>query len=209
MKHNRLRLLQTHQSLKLCRRERPAEKITLHLFATVPGKEVILILRFNTFGNKHFAEMWHMPQQLLDTKDDKKLLEYAAAQLKDPEAFYRQVEDLYERRHEKSHEELYFSDGRVWDRYSTPLVGANGKYYGRIWYFRDITERRKAEKALEDYRTNLEAMVRQKTAEIEESEIRFKTLFKDSRDGILLADASRHACDVNNGIRHFAAIHRE
>src|SRR5271157_147721 len=57
VEHNRLRLLQTHQSLKLCRWERPAEKITLHLFATVPGKEVILILRFNTFGNKHFPKI--------------------------------------------------------------------------------------------------------------------------------------------------------
>ena len=40
-------------------------------------------------------------------------------------------------------------DGRVLDRYSSPLIDSAGTYRGRIWYFRDITERVKAEERLQ------------------------------------------------------------
>ena len=35
-------------------------------------------------------------------------------------------------------------DGRTFDRYSAPVRSPAGDYYGRIWYFRDITERKQA-----------------------------------------------------------------
>jgi nitrogen-specific signal transduction histidine kinase len=37
-------------------------------------------------------------------------------------------------------DELEFKDGTVLDRYSSPVIGKDGKHYGRIWTFRDITE---------------------------------------------------------------------
>ena len=40
---------------------------------------------------------------------------------------------------------LNWIDGTVLDRYSSPVRGREGRYYGRIWTFRDITERRKLE----------------------------------------------------------------
>ncbi len=30
------------------------------------------------------------------------------------------------------------------------MVGKNGSYYGRVWYFRDITEQRRSENALKE-----------------------------------------------------------
>ncbi len=42
------------------------------------------------------------------------------------------------------------NDGRVFDRYSAPMIGADAKYYGRVWFFRDITERIRAEKAIKN-----------------------------------------------------------
>ncbi len=44
----------------------------------------------------------------------------------------------------KSRAEVVLKDGRSFDRYSAPMLDANGKYYGRVWYFRDITERKQA-----------------------------------------------------------------
>jgi signal transduction histidine kinase/PAS domain-containing protein len=95
--------------------------------------------------NKRFAEIWKIPQNVLDTKDDKKMLEYVVKQLKHPEEFTRKVAYLYEHMEEKSSDEIEFGDGRCFDRYSSPLRDAAGKYYGRIWYFRDITGRKSAE----------------------------------------------------------------
>ena len=38
--------------------------------------------------------------------------------------------------------------GRCFDRYSSPLLDAEGTYCGRIWYFYDITERKRAKEKL-------------------------------------------------------------
>ena len=39
-------------------------------------------------------------------------------------------------------------DGTILDRYTAPMIGGDGKYYGRMWTFRDITKRKQAEAAL-------------------------------------------------------------
>lgn len=100
------------------------------------------------FFNKRFGEMWSLPQELLDTKDDEKILQYVLSQLKDSERFLRKVRYLYRHEDEKSTDEIEFKDGKVFDRYSSPLIDSNGKYYGRIWYFRDVTEKHQRDEAL-------------------------------------------------------------
>ena len=119
-----------------------------HLQTTIGG-----ILAVDSFGhaiffNKRFSELWRIPQQILDEKNDAKMLEYVSTQLKDPAEFSRRVAYLYEHKDEKCKDEIEFADGRFVDRYSSPLVGAEGTYYGRIWYFYDITERKRAEEKL-------------------------------------------------------------
>ena len=58
------------------------------------------------------------------------------------------VRYLYEHRRETSRDEIALTDGRVFDRYSAPMFGPDDRYYGRVWYFRDITERKRAEQEL-------------------------------------------------------------
>jgi PAS domain-containing protein len=40
-------------------------------------------------------------------------------------------------------------DGRTLERYSTSLRNEDGEYLARAWFFRDITERKQAEQALQ------------------------------------------------------------
>jgi len=93
--------------------------------------------------NARFGEMWHLPVQIIETNDDEKLLNCVLGQLKEPEAFLSKVQELY-KTSIKDLDILYFKDGRVFERYSEPLIVENN-IAGRVWSFRDITQRAQAE----------------------------------------------------------------
>jgi diguanylate cyclase (GGDEF)-like protein/PAS domain S-box-containing protein len=95
--------------------------------------------------NQQLIDLWRLPPQLVSTRMDTPLVQSVADQIVDPAAFVARVQYLYEHPEDKSREEISLKDGRVIDRYSAPVIGADCKYYGRVWYFRDITERKQAE----------------------------------------------------------------
>jgi PAS domain S-box-containing protein len=116
-----------------------------------------------TNWNAKFLEMWRIPGTLVDQRSDDKLIEYVLAQLKDPTAFIAKVHELYGNPDAGSLDTLEFSDGRVFERYSQPQRIGN-IYAGRVWSFRDITERRRAAEALERSKEAAEAANRAKSA---------------------------------------------
>lgn len=91
--------------------------------------------------NKRFGELWGIGDDVLATGSDKDALESVLAKLACPDAFLKRVEHLYRHRDEKSFDELLLRDGRVFERYSSPVLGDEGRYYGRVWFFRDVTDR--------------------------------------------------------------------
>jgi signal transduction histidine kinase/CheY-like chemotaxis protein len=66
----------------------------------------------------------------------------------DPEQFILRNEALYGNIDQESRDEITHQDGRIFDRYAAPVKSADGEYYGRVWYYRDITDRRKLEEQL-------------------------------------------------------------
>jgi PAS domain S-box-containing protein len=98
--------------------------------------------------NRRLIDLWDIPQHILDEEDDAALLNYVASLVKYPEEFIEKVEYLYNHPYETSRDEIEFKSGMVLDRYSGPVLGADGYHYGRIWTFHDITDRRRAEEAL-------------------------------------------------------------
>ena len=100
--------------------------------------------------NQQFIDLWRLPPQLVSARLDAPVLQAVVDQVEDSEAFAARVQYLVEHRDEKSREEIKLKDGRIIDRYSAPVTGADGKYYGRVWYLRDITERKNSEQRFEN-----------------------------------------------------------
>ncbi len=95
--------------------------------------------------NRQLNALWKIPQQVLDDADEAVLAVFAANKARNPRQFAAKAAHLAEHPEESSHDEIELTDGTMLDRHSAPVRDPSGKYYGRIWYFRDITERRKME----------------------------------------------------------------
>ncbi|MBI2386891.1 MAG: PAS-domain containing protein [Elusimicrobia bacterium] len=98
--------------------------------------------------NKRFVEMWGIPEAVLATGSDEQAIASVLSKLVDPEGFVERVRHLYQHPDEKSSDELALRDGRVFERYSSPVVGEDGRRYGRIWNFHDITDRVRHDKEI-------------------------------------------------------------
>ena len=96
--------------------------------------------------NKRFVELWRIPQDILATGDDNTLLNYVLSQLINPEEFLAKVRLLYQSTAEDA-DTLTFKDGRIFERFSAPLF-LSAVSIGRVWSFRDVTERKKAEEQI-------------------------------------------------------------
>jgi diguanylate cyclase (GGDEF)-like protein/PAS domain S-box-containing protein len=96
-------------------------------------------------ANKQFGSQFGIPDEVLSTRDDQVVLKHVTDKVEHPNAFVERVKYLNSHRDEKSRDELRFKNGKIFDRYSAPLVDSKSRYRGRIWYFRDITDRTLAE----------------------------------------------------------------
>ncbi|HEY8910975.1 MAG TPA: HD domain-containing phosphohydrolase [Desulfosporosinus sp.] len=106
--------------------------------------------------NRRIFELFDVPQHIIDDEDDSLLLKHVVSLTKEPEQFLKKVIYLYDHLNETSCDEIEFKSGMVLDRQSAPVIDKEGKYYGRIWTFHDITDRKKLETALEKEKNLLE-----------------------------------------------------
>ena len=117
------------------------------LEATHEGILVVDLMGSWTLCNQRFVELWQIPADICEKKDDAVALEHVLNQLVDPFGFLKQVQALYAAPEANSFDILQFKDGKQVERYSFPQR-VDGNIVGRVWSFRDITLYQEALQAL-------------------------------------------------------------
>jgi diguanylate cyclase (GGDEF)-like protein/PAS domain S-box-containing protein len=127
---------------------RKASLLGAALAATADG--ILVLDRDNhiTLYNSRFAEMWKLPAELLAGADDTETLAYLLAQVKDQERTVQRARELQAMPEADSFDEVELVDGRVFERFSR-AQRIEGEIVGRVWSFRDVTERKVAERRLQ------------------------------------------------------------
>src|ERR1035441_3899964 len=100
--------------------------------------------------------MWKVPEEVLADRGEHSILGHALTQLKDPGQHLESVRQLYADPEAQTDDLIEFKDGRVFERHSEPQR-IRGKSVGRVWGFRDITERQRFQAELEGAREAAEA----------------------------------------------------
>ncbi|MGD1007399.1 MAG: ATP-binding protein [Ignavibacteriaceae bacterium] len=146
------------------------------LESSADGILVVDLQREITGLNQKFIKMWDIPSTLASSKSESKLLGFLKNKLKKPDAFIARINWLYEFPEAESIDTLEFINGKTFERYSIQQKLDN-RIVGRVWSFRDITEKKISEEALI------------------ESEKRFRSLFEASAEGICILSDRFEECN--------------
>jgi len=96
--------------------------------------------------NKRFAQLWDIPEELVQRPDKERLFEHIGSRLEDPPAFLEKLRAPGLIR-EQSLDVLYLKKGKVLEIHSMPLT-REGTGTVQIWSFRDITVHKKEQENL-------------------------------------------------------------
>ncbi|MBD1864409.1 MULTISPECIES: PAS domain S-box protein [Trichocoleus] len=121
-------------------------------------------------ANRKLVEMWGISDELMAASRGEERLQFLAAQMKDPNVFLKKIQALQTQPEAEVNDLIEFQDGRVVERYSKPQRLGN-QIVGRVWSFRDITQRQQAEAALA------------------QSEAKWRSLIQNSSDIIAILEA--------------------
>jgi diguanylate cyclase (GGDEF)-like protein/PAS domain S-box-containing protein len=107
------------------------------------------ILVTNTKGNvlnfnHKFTELWQISETAMATSGKSRALGFVEPLLQDPDRFAARIAELYSQPAAESHDILELKDGRILEARSRPQQ-MSSRVIGRVWSFRDVTERQQTE----------------------------------------------------------------
>lgn len=94
--------------------------------------------------NQKWADLWQLSISRSTRLDERQLLEFFASALKDSKGTFAKIRALYSQPHQAQYDLWELKDDRVFECHSHPQY-LGTEVIGRVWSFRDITERQRTE----------------------------------------------------------------
>ncbi|MGA2849353.1 MAG: PAS domain S-box protein [Terracidiphilus sp.] len=111
-------------------------------------------------NNEKFLDVWQIHASTIEAQarpidftscaPEQPLLMALRERVKYPDEFMKRARRDYADLGSRKHFETELKDGRTLERYSASLWNEGDHYLGRVWFFRDITERKHSEQALRE-----------------------------------------------------------
>ncbi|MGF1483051.1 MAG: response regulator [Opitutales bacterium] len=106
--------------------------------------------------NSRFCQLWKLPIDTLECEGERELFELLARKLDDPVALVAQQRYVSLHTKRSSRGEVTTQEAQVFDCFCSPIVAANGEYFGRLWTFRDVTESHRSQKQIQSAKESAE-----------------------------------------------------
>jgi len=119
-------------------------------FEAIVGSAINGVLVVDSQGkkiiqNQRMKELLKIPPSISQEADDDEQRAFIQTRMKDPNHFEEKVKRLIAHPEEVYREEVELVDGTILEEYSSAVRDEALNYYGRMWTFHDITERRQLE----------------------------------------------------------------
>jgi PAS domain S-box-containing protein len=98
--------------------------------------------------NQRFVDLWGLSSHVMEAMHHKSVMEATSRRFQDPQKFCARIEEIYANSPPESYDLLERADGRVIERFSR-IQSIDGRNVGRVWSFREITERKRVEAELQ------------------------------------------------------------
>src|SRR6476469_9065895 len=105
--------------------------------------------------NEKYVRFWGIPPHMMISAHASELWNYVSPQLKDPAGYLARVQEIIASAAPETFDVLQFKDGRVFEQ-SSAIQLIKQRSIGRVWSFRDITQRKRAQDALANEKRVLE-----------------------------------------------------
>ncbi len=105
--------------------------------------------------NEKYVKFWSIPPHMMISAHASELWNYVSPQLKDPAGYLARVQEVIGSAAPETFDVLQLKDGRVFEQNSAIQL-IKQRNVGRVWSFRDITQRKRAQDALANEKRVLE-----------------------------------------------------